>query len=239
MVCWSENEKMNKKIDRLIHYKKIHNLETSISKQEYQLLIKNTPIQKIVGFINFDNLEIKVNQKVLIPRFETQELVNKAMTFLTSTSKVLDLGCGSGYIGLTIKQQINCDVTMSDIDQNAIEQTLINAQLNGLKVKVIKSDMFEMINDKFDLIVSNPPYIPNNVKLSKCVLNFEPSHALFGGDDGNYYYRKIIEKAPQFLNQNGILVLEMSADNQQYLLQSGFEIFEDINGKARIAVKKY
>ncbi len=234
-----KNQQIQKKISDLIHYKKIHNLPTSITKREIKLLKKDMPIQKIVGFINFDNLQINVHKKVLIPRYETQEVVNKAKEFLTLQSKVLDLGCGSGYIGLTIKKQIDCDVTLSDIDRHALKQTTINARFNHLQVKIVKSDLFTKINDKFDLIICNPPYIPDRSQLAKSVVNFEPRRALFGGQDGNEYYRKIIEKIADYLNKNGVVVFEISDDNEQYLIKQGFTIFNDINNKSRIAVKKY
>lgn len=226
-------------LEALKHYKKIHQLIPNVSKEEEELLKKQMPVQKIVGFINFDNLQINVNENVLIPRYETAELVHKALEFIKPSSKVLDLCCGSGYIGLTIKQVVNCDVTLSDIDQNALKQTIKNAQINNLAVKVVHSNMFKQINGCFDVIVINPPYIPLNTKLGDEVLKFEPHHALFGGKDGNDYYRIIVKQAPLYLRKNGVLILEMSQDNYFFLKKHHFAIFNDINGKPRIALKRY
>ncbi len=229
-------------MDRLLelkHYKKIHGLDQKVSLKEERLLKTNMPLQKIVGFINYDNLIINVQEKVLIPRYETEEVIHKALQFLTPLSKVLDLGCGSGYIGLTIKQKINCDVTLSDIDDNAIKQTTLNAQLNNLHVKIIKSNLFEQIDQKYDLIISNLPYIPNNTILDASVLNFEPHHALFGGIDGNDFFRAIIKNINLYLKKSGVLILEMSSDNYSFLISHGFLIENDINDKPRIAIKHF
>lgn len=225
-------------IDELKRQKRIHGLSEEISAQELSQLQAGVPIQKIIGFINFDNLQINVNHKVLIPRYETEEVIHAALPYINKDSKVLDLCCGSGYIGLTIKQKTGASVTCSDIDQEAILQTQENAQLNNLDVQIVKSDLFENITGKFDLIISNPPYIPSTNKLDNSVLNHEPHHALFAGVDGNNLYKRIIEEAPQYLNEGGVVVLEISPDNKAYIQSQGFTIINDMNGKERIAIKK-
>uniref|UniRef100_A0A2C9LKQ2 peptide chain release factor N(5)-glutamine methyltransferase n=1 Tax=Biomphalaria glabrata TaxID=6526 RepID=A0A2C9LKQ2_BIOGL len=158
-------------------------LGEEVTSEEEKLLLGGMPVQKIIGFINFDDLKINVSKDVLIPRYETQEVVHEALKHIKQNSRVLDLCCGSGYIGLTVKHKRNCEVVLSDIDDEAISQTMENALLNDLDVKVIKSDLFENIKGSFDVIVSNPPYIPNNTRLSESVTLFEPSRALFGGKD--------------------------------------------------------
>lgn len=226
-------------ISKLLQEKRRYNLPEQVSEEEKAQLKANMPIQKIMGFINFDNLVIKVDRQVLIPRYETEEVILKACEYINANSKVLDLGCGSGYIGLSIKQKTNADVTLSDIDPEAILQSQINATLNKLKVQIIQSDLFTNIDDKFDVIICNPPYIPQNTNLAPSVLNYEPHHALFGGKDGNDFYRKILKKVHHYLKKDGILVLEISPDNSKFLRQKGFRIFLDINNKKRIAVKQY
>lgn len=223
----------------LLHQKRIHNLPEVISLEEEKMLAAGVPIQKIIGFIDFDDLKINVDHEVLIPRYETQEVLMEALKYVKKDSKVLDLCCGSGYIGLSIKQKTGADVTLSDLSDEAIKQTTENAKMNNLEVKVIKSDLFESIGSKFDLIVSNPPYIPNKNILDESVTKHEPHMALFGGEDGNDFYKRIIEKAPEYLNEGGHLVFEISPDNLEYIKSEGFEIFKDINGKERIAVKKF
>lgn len=226
------------KIEELKKYKTIHGLSSEITDYEIGLLKKNAPIQKIVGFINFDDLQINVNRNVLIPRYETEEVVLEALKYIDKNSKVLDLCAGSGYIGLTIKQKTNCDVTLSDISDEAIIQIQENASLNNLNVQIIKSDMFESINNVYDVIVSNPPYIPNGTNLDRSVIQHEPLNALFGGEDGNDFYRKIFENIPRFLKPGGYLILEISNDNLEFFKKKNCVIKKDINKKERIVVFK-
>lgn len=226
-------------IQELQKQKRIHGLSEIITPEEKAQLEAGVPIQKIIGFINFDNLQINVNRNVLIPRYETEEVVAEALKHIKHHSKVLDLCTGSGYIGLTIKQKTKAYVVCSDIDKEAIEQTKENALLNRLDVHIVHSDLFKNIEGKFDVIVSNPPYIPSKNKLDKSVLEHEPHHALFAGEDGNDIYKRIIKEAPKFLNHGGYLILEISEDNTHYLKSHDFEIKKDINSKDRIAIKKY
>ena len=221
--------------------KRRHNLQETISLKEKYLLKKKVPFQKILGFIDFDDLKIQIDKKVLIPRYETQEVVNFALKNIKPNAKVLDLCAGSGYIGLTIKKEKNSEVTLSDISTSCIKQIKVNASLNNLKVKIIKSNLFSRIKEKFDVIVSNPPYIPLSEKknLDKSVIKYDPHLALFGGEDGNYFYKKIIEKVSSFLKPQGILIFEISPYNEAFLKMNNFNIYNDINKKPRIAFKRY
>ena len=223
----------------LLLEKKRHNLEEKVACKEKELLKKNYPIQKIIGFINFDDVHIDLEHNVFIPRYETEEVVQESLKYINKNSKVLDLCCGSGYIGLSIKKKTNSDVTLSDISVDAIKQSQKNMQINNLKVKIIHSNLFEKINDKFDVIISNPPYVSKVKKLGRKILDFEPHNALFAGQDGNDFYKKIIKKAPKYLNQNGLLILEISEDNLDFIKSKGFKIKNDINNKPRIAIKKF
>ena len=225
--------------EELKRQKLIHGLPEALTKEELQLLKEGVPIQYIIGFIDFDDLKIKVDKRALIPRYETQEVVNKALEFINDNSNVLDLCTGSGYIGLTIASKTKSKVTMSDISDKALGLAKENAQTNNLDVKIIKSDLFENISGKFDVIVSNPPYIPTNNKLDKSVIDHEPLNALFAGRDGNEFYKRIILEAPKYLNKDGILIFEISEDNKDFIISQGFDVLKDINGKYRIAIKKY
>jgi len=225
--------------EELKRQKLIHGLPEELTEEELQLLKEGVPIQYIIGFIDFDDLKIKVDKRALIPRYETQEVVNKALEFINDNSSVLDLCTGSGYIGLTITSKTKAKVTISDISDKALELAKENAQTNNLDVKIINSDLFENISGKFDLIVSNPPYIPTNNKLDKSVIDHEPLNALFAGRDGNEFYKRIILEAPKYLNKDGILIFEISEDNKDFIISQGFDVLKDINGKYRIAIKKY
>ena len=222
---------------KLLLEKRRQGLPETINEYELEMLKEEVPIQKIMGFINFDNLRIAIDRHVLIPRYETQEVINKALEYINEKSKVLDLCTGSGYIGLTIKQKSNAKVIMSDINDEAISQAKINAISNKLHVKIIKSDIFKNINEKFDVIISNPPYIPNNKQLPESVIKFDPGIALFGGEDGNDFYKIIIKEYKKYLNPGGKLILEISEDNVELMKKNNFEIFKDINNKPRIAIK--
>lgn len=223
--------------NELLREKRRHGLEEVISNKELELLKQGIPVQKIIGFINFDDVKINVNRNVLIPRYETEEVMTESLKYINKDSKVLDLCTGSGYIGLSIKKKTGATVDMTDISDEALIQSKENAKLNNLDVNIFKSDMFESIESKYDLIISNPPYIPNKTNLDSSVLKNEPSNALFGGRNGNDFYKIIIEQYKKYLNPNGIIILEISKDNSKYIKLHGFKILKDINGKDRIAIK--
>ncbi len=220
-----------------LFYKKTMDEMKLESKEEIQKLGSGVPLHKVLGYIEITDLVIHVNNDVLIPRYETEELVLLASKQIKKKHKVLDLCSGSGYIGLAIKNKTGADVTTSDISNVAIEQIKQNANENKLEVNIIQSDLFENINDKFDYIISNPPYIPEGNVLDNSVTDYEPKIALFGGKDGNDFYRKICEQYNDYLKPGGKIFFEMSEDNVEYLTSQGFTIINDINGKPRIAFK--
>ncbi len=124
----------------LLREKQRYNLPLFISKQEEKLLRKNCPVQKIIGYQILQDVHIDLSYNILIPRYETEELILESYKYINKDSKVLDLGCGSGFIGLAIKKNINCYVDMVDISNAAIKQTKKNAKLNNLEVNVFKSN---------------------------------------------------------------------------------------------------
>lgn len=228
----------------LIAEKRKYGLDEVITKKEEKLLAKNFPIQKIIGYIEFEDVRINVDRNVLIPRYETQEVVHKALEYIKPGMRILDLCCGSGYIGLTIKKKMpDVEVVMSDISKHAVKQTKSNARLNKLDVDVIQSDLLRGLVRLFDVIVCNPPYIPSKYKdtLDSSVLEHEPNKALFAGKDGNDFYKRILtdKEAFRHLKPGGYIVFELSLDNVEFLESKGFKIFNDINGKPRIGVKQF
>lgn len=187
-------------------------------KSEYnkkiESLINGIPIQYIIGFQEFMGIEFFVNENVLIPQPDTEILVEKTIEILKNYQKpkVLDLCTGSGAIAISISKYFpKAEVIASDISNEALEVANLNNKED--KVKFINSNLFDNIQDKFDVIVSNPPYIKTSElkTLSKEVLN-EPILALDGGEDGLVFYKKIIEQAYKFLNANGYLCLEIGED---------------------------
>src|SRR5690606_9122380 len=212
--------------------------------------LKNSePIQYIFGETEFYGLKLKVNSSVLIPRPETEELVEWVVkTELYENCKVLDIGTGSGCIAIAIKSHLkNADVSGIDISVEALETARMNAIENGLEINFYSADIFNMKNfegEKFDVIVSNPPYIRESEKvlMHSNVLNYEPEIALFVSDnDPLKYYHAIALFAKRSLHDNGKLFFEINENFKSEILELlsdiGFkdiEIRKDIKGKNRM-----
>jgi release factor glutamine methyltransferase len=210
------------------------------------------PIQYILGVTEFYGLRFKVEPGVLIPRFETEELVDLIVKRRKNESiKILDIGTGSGCIAISLKKMLpDADIWGCDISEKALEIALENAILNDVEVKFMKFDVLDNENfdeSGFDLIVSNPPYITLKEKtlMRENVLNNEPHIALFVPDDDPLlFYQAIVIKAKGLLQRQGELFFEI---NEAYgkeitslLVENGFDalIVNDINGKDRFAIAK-
>ncbi len=197
-------------LDKVVEEDKIN-----LYKKSLEALKENRPIQYVIGHVNFYGLQFKVNENVLIPRFETEELVENIKNYLKKKNltnpKILDLGCGSGVIGLTLKHFFpDSDVTLVDISEEALEVTRDNAKSLGLDVNFIKSDWFSNVPvDKYDVIVSNPPYIKTNEEIEEIVKNNEPALALYGGADGLDCYRKILKDINKYLKDDYLIAFEI------------------------------
>lgn len=204
---------------------------------------KNIPLAYVFGDADFYGYTFKVNSNVLIPRPETEELVEKAIKEITQENSVLDLCTGSGAIAITVNLKTNAKVTAVDISSSALEVASDNAISLKANVKFINSNMFEGVKDTFDFILSNPPYIKkaDMLTLQKEVKK-EPSLALDGGDDGLDFYRIIAANSFEHLNENGVVYLECGIE-QAHDIAKMFEengnyknvsIIKDINGIDRI-----
>ena len=211
---------------------------------------EDVPLSHLVGFEYFYDRKYKVTKDVLSPRMETEELIYKVIEYVKASSKnnfkILDLCTGSGIIAITLKKelsQFSIDVVASDISEEAIEVAKENAQSHDATIKFIKSDIFNNIDDKFDIIVSNPPYIDrkDKVTMQDNVLKYDPHLALFAEEEGMYFYRKIIEQANDYLNENGVMFFEIGYDQKDKIIKladmNGFsaEVYRDINGRDRMA----
>ena len=207
--------------------------------QEKVLLIKdNVPIQYVIGNVDFYGNIFKVNKSVLIPRFETEELVENTIKLIHDTFdypiKIIDLGCGSGCIGLSLKKKLeNVSVTLLDISPEALEVAKDNAKELKCNVSFLESDMWDSVIDKYDVIISNPPYIRNDEEIEDIVRCNEPHLALYGGIDGLDMYRKIRQKLLEHVNERFIVALEIG-DMQK---DSVTNIFSDIPD-SKIITKK-
>jgi release factor glutamine methyltransferase len=211
-----------------------------ISEQYLELLnrrAKGIPIQYILGFCEFMSLGFKVNPGVLIPRQDTEILVESVIDFCKECSghlKILDLCTGSGCIAVSLAHYVkDCAITATDISETAIRTAYENALKNGVadKIEFIRGSLFEVLNyRKFDIIVSNPPYIRRTdiAGLQREVRDFEPWEALDGGQDGLSFYRDIVGKAREYLEPLGFLALEVGIGQAQVVKELMERDFSDI-----------
>lgn len=221
-------------------------------KEKIELLKQGTPLQYITKTQEFMKLDFYVDSNVLIPQPDTEILVEEVLDILNqekSKKSILDLCTGSGAIGISIAKYTDSIVTMSDISKNALEIAKKNAITNEVidKCNFVLSDMFKNIEKKFNVIVSNPPYIKSQVisSLDKEVQN-EPILALDGGEDGLEFYKIIAENAYKYLDKDGILALEIGYDQKEEVIkllkESGKYKYiyckKDLSGNNRVVVCK-
>ena len=216
-------------------------------KQAVQRRMKGEPLAYITLCKCFWNLNLLVSPDVLIPRNETETIIQAAIEIANSEHRVLDLGTGSGAIALTLKKLLNCDTVAADIDPNALEVCAENMKKLNLKITIQQSDWFENCDGTFDVIVSNPPYVAeNDPYLSQGDLRFEPQQALVGGTDGLCHLQTIVTEAPNYLNPNGWLIVEHGSDQssavKQLFHESGFSntsTKRDYGGQDRLVQGQY
>ena len=187
--------------------------EKQFVEEIYKKLAAHIPAQYIIGHAEFFGTELKVDERVLIPRPETEELVELILAEnLKDNLKVLDIGTGSGAIALALaKNRPDWSVTAADISQDALDLSMENANDQNLNLSFIKSDCFSEISSKYDIIVSNPPYISreDQEEVGLNVLHSEPHLALFADEDGLAIYRRIAEDSKDYLNDGGKIYLEI------------------------------
>ena len=187
--------------------------EKQFVEEIYKKLAAHIPAQYIIGHAEFFGMQLKVDERVLIPRPETEELVDLILTENPEKNlKVLDIGTGSGAIALALaKNRPDWSVTAADISQDALELATENANVQNLNLSFIKSDCFSKISSKYDIIVSNPPYISreDQEEVDLNVLHSEPHLALFADEDGLAIYRRIAESSKDYLNDGGKIYLEI------------------------------
>lgn len=209
-------------------------------KKRIEALGSKKPIQYVIGNVNFYGNKFKVNENVLIPRFETEELVENTLKYIddifsSKDLKVIDLGCGSGCIGITLKNKIpNLNVTLLDISPKALEVAKQNATDLKTDVILVENDMLEGLNEKYDVIISNPPYIKENEEIEDIVKNNEPHLALYAGIDGLDCYRKILKEAPNHVNKDFLIAFEIGESQKEDVITLAAAYFP----KATIITKK-
>ena len=196
-------ELLNRNPLELLNYLDYEVSEEDVKKyKEYiKALEEGRPIQYALGYVNFYGNKFIINENTLIPRFETEELVEKTIEFskkfFTKPVDIIDLGTGSGVIGLTLEKKISTNsVDLIDISPKALEIAHKNCAKLNSKANLIESDMFQNVNKKYDIIISNPPYIKTTEEIEKIVKDNEPAIALYAGETGLDCYKKILENKP-------------------------------------------
>lgn len=216
------------------------------NKLTMSLLEKDYPVQYIIGYVDFYGLKINVNEFTLIPRYETEYLIELTLKELKKMNlanpKILDLCTGSGAIGLTLKSLLpSSEVTLSDISKDALMVANKNKNELNLDVNIIESDLFKNIPGKFDVIISNPPYVMTNEPLPKDVL-YEPHLALYSGPKGIDHIEEIFKNIKSHLNNKYLIALEINEKSETditNLLKTYFEkninykFMKDLAGKTR------
>lgn len=199
----------------------------SQSNEYYQNLKRykqGEPLQYIIGNVDFYGYKIQVNKNVLIPRFETEELVFRCLNLIKkynlTNPQVLDIGTGSGCIAITIKKELpNSQVTAVDISKEALKVAQKNAQINEAEIEFINSDLFKNVQKKYNVVISNPPYVAQNDEIMPIVKKYEPKIALYADNNGLAIYERIFQECTNFLLDKYILAFEIGA-NQGEILQS-------------------
>lgn len=202
------------------------------------------PVQHITGIQNFMGLDFMVNEHVLIPRFDTEILVEEVMKYLHDGFSILDMCTGSGCILLSLlKYSNNCKGLGVDISTDALAVANKNKENLGVEASFLDSNLFEKVTGKYDIIVSNPPYIRSDVipTLMEEVREHEPILALDGTEDGLFFYRKIVEESPDYLNGGGMLFFEIGYDQAEdvnrLMEEAGFKdvtVVKDFAGLDRV-----
>lgn len=219
--------------------------------EKFEILMTGKPLQQILGYEYFYGYKFTVNEDVLIPRPETEELVANVLAYYDEYFKnqeidLCDIGTGSGAIAISLKkEEANLHVTASDISEKAIETAKQNAIDLEADVDFLIGDLCEPLiekNIKVDILVSNPPYIPQDEVMEHSVKDFEPHVALFGGDDGLRFYRTILERSKLLLKERSMLAFEMGYNQKDALTalaksffpESRIEVLKDLSGKNRM-----
>lgn len=216
------------------------NIEDAVKRLE-----NGEPVQYIVGDVDFYGNIIKVDKRVLIPRFETEGLVEIALNYLTNTKlNVVDLGTGSGCIPITLKKKLpNINIDAVDISLDALTLAKENAKLNNVDINFIQGDMLKPLNKKYDCIISNPPYLPYDGEVMDIVKNNEPHLALFADNNGYYFYEGILKNYKNYLKDKYYIFFEIGYNQGEQLkklalkyLDCNVEVKKDLNGYDRYVI---
>ncbi len=230
-------------------YELILNLDKQINNSllsYINILKQGVPVQYILGYAYFYKLKFKVNNNVLIPRFDTEVLIDEALKIIDEKNKqlnIVDIGTGSGCIAITLKKERpSIIIDAIDISSEALEIAKYNAKNNNVNICFINNDLLYNINKKYDIIVSNPPYIDINEDIDGLVKNNEPHLALYSSNKGLYHYEQILIQSKYNLNEDGIIIFEIPSNRDIEIIElvkkyyNDFNIIEDYNKLSRVLI---
>lgn len=219
------------------------------SKENIKRLNNGEPVQYIVGNVSFYGNIIDVDKRVLIPRFETEELVENTIKYIKkyNYNSIVDIGTGSGCIAITIKKIFpSMLVDAVDISKDALALAQSNSIKNDTLINFYEGNLLNPLNKKYDIIISNPPYIAYDEEIMDIVKNNEPHLALYADNNGLYYYEEILKNVYNYINKNGLIAFEIGYNQaekikqivQKYLNNYNIEIKKDMTGKDRMVFIK-
>lgn len=218
--------------DYLYNYLKSNDLLDKLSDYTNRLL-KGEAVQYIIGNACFYGYEFKVNSNTLIPRFETELLVEKSVNYINNFFEdrvsILDIGTGSGCIAIVLNKLVNSMVTAVDISNDALDVAKENNVINNTDVNFIVSDVFSNVNGKYDVIISNPPYICHDEEIMDIVYDNEPHLALYADMDGLYFYDKILSECRKYLNDKFLIAFEIGYKQGNDIINIINKYFDNVN----------
>ena len=208
-------------------------LEKDKLEEGIALLKKGIPVQYIVGNVDFYGNIIRVDKNVLIPRFETELLVDKTIKRINKYCnnkliRILELGTGSGCIAISLKKEINSIIDAIDISKEALSVAIDNAKINNVDINFMLADMTTYKDKKYDVIISNPPYIKEDELIMDMVKDNEPNIALYADDNGLYYYKKIIDNINYLTNDKYLICFEIGYTQGKFIEEYAKDNLSDI-----------
>lgn len=194
-------------------------------------LEKGVPVQYIVGSVDFYGYNFKVNKNVLIPRFETEQLIEFTIEYINKMFNkqidIVDLGTGSGCIAITLKKELNCNMSAVDISSNALVVAKENALINNVDIKFLQGDMLTPLNQRYDVIISNPPYIRYDEQIMDIVKNNEPHLALYADNEGLYYYEEILKNSNKYLKDKYLIAFEIGQEQGEAIKSLAYKYLDN------------
>lgn len=218
---------------------KVDNEKKELYIKEIKALEEGKPLQYVIGNVNFYGNKFYIDERVLIPRFETEELVENTIQYINQYFKepvdIIDLGCGSGVIGISLEKKVSTrTVDLIDISKDALAVANINKEQLQSNVNLIESDFFQNIDKKYDVIISNPPYISTKEEIEEIVKNNEPELALYAGEQGLDCYKKIIKELNNHMKYRCLVAFEIGMNQKNDIIDLINQSLENV----KIIVKK-